>query len=72
MKDFFITFGQRYRREIHPHGGHPDGWVRVLAETYEQAQEKAMAKFGPLWANLYEADDFDKSFHPKGELGVIE
>lgn len=72
MKDFFITFGQRYRREIHPHGGHPDGWVRVRANSFAEACDKAMAKFGPLWAQAYEEDRFEKSLFPKGELGVIE
>ena len=25
MIKYYVTFGQRWRRETHPYGGHPDG-----------------------------------------------
>jgi len=70
MAEYMVTFGQRYAREPHPTFGdaHPDGWVVVEAADYEQARALVVGWLGSAWAFLYEAEDFQASFFPRGEL----
>jgi hypothetical protein len=44
MNKYYITFGQKYRREIHPSGYpvHPDGWVEIEAHSETHAREIAI------------------------------
>lgn len=72
MTTFFLTFGVQYgASEIHPQGGHKDGWFEIEAPTYEEARIKAFDFFDTKWANLYEEDDFEPKFFPLGCLGRI-
>lgn len=74
MKEFRFTFGQRYRREVHPclAEAHPDGWMTVEAEDYDQAREIAVSELGADWAFQYE-EPFDEQewarLYPLGEIG---
>lgn len=71
--NFFVTFGQKYRcRERHHTGGHPDGWFRVVANSYDEAREKMFADCGAAWSMMYTPEDFKPEYFPLGELRVIE
>lgn len=68
---FYITFGQKYGAETHPHGDHPDGWLYVEAESQGEAREKVLAAIRQTWAFSCAECGFDLSrFPPK--IGEIE
>jgi len=71
MTKFYFTFGQKYRNEEHPAGGHPDGWFTVKAIDEDDAWKKMMALCGPKWSMCYSVEP-DKELFPRGELKVIE
>lgn len=67
MKKFYFTFGQKYRRELHPLGIHPDGWVAIMADTETDAVAHMFRLCGEQWANVYDTEP-DMEFYPRGEL----
>lgn len=73
--NWYVTFGVQYSHKEHPiHGAwkiHPDGWVRVLADTYDEARRLTEDAFQTRWSNLYHPDDWETEFFPLGELGTI-
>lgn len=81
--NFYITFGQKWRRFQHPHSvkgihPHPDGWVRVVVPpveddgaAYDAAFTAAKAAFGGEFSGLYSWENLEEPFYPLGELGVI-
>lgn len=70
MKEFFFTFGQKYRMESHPQGGHPDGYFTIVAPDEEQAREAMFKECGPAWSHNYaERPSLDR--YPRGELRRI-
>jgi len=68
---FFVTFGQKYRQEPHPNGGHPDGWFEVEAESYSEARGKTANAIGNRWAFIYAEPVFDKALYPLGKLAEL-
>lgn len=74
-ENFYVTFGQKYRREEHPILGMvpdlPDQWVRIEAHDEVAARSLAGVFFGQQWGFLYDEASFEKNYHPKGEYGVI-
>lgn len=76
MKKYIITFGQKYRFERHPYlpKAHPDGYVTIFAREENEARIKAAQLCGTnegkyaFYAFLYDAEDFDYSLYPLGEL----
>ena len=70
MPNFYITFGQRFRREPHPASDniHPDGYVKIEAVTYTVARAKAVELLGLQWAFMYDEEDFKPKYFPKGEI----
>lgn len=75
MSEFRLTFGQQYRREPHPTfaAAHPDGWVTIVADTFEQARELVVREFGERWSGLYDPEDQDGlELYPLGELARLE
>ena len=66
MKEFYFTFGQTYRHEPHPQGGHPDGWFTIEASSSEMARQKMFEVCGPRWAMQYDEPPGDR--FPLGEL----
>lgn len=75
MNRYYVTFGQKYRHERHPQasGGiypHPDGWVAIEADTYDQARAIAHEVFGVHWSFIYMLQP-DVGMFPRGELAVI-
>jgi hypothetical protein len=67
---FYLTFGVGYARRPHPRGSwvHPDGWVTIVAPSYIEARHVVVDLFGICWSDLYDAETFDASFYPRGEL----
>lgn len=65
---YFITFGQKYRREEHPAGGHPDGWFELEANNRAEARENVFAALDDKWSMMYDEKEFDPSYYPRGKL----
>jgi hypothetical protein len=55
MAKFYLTFGVKYAREAHPTfpRAHPNGYVVIEADVYEDAREKVIEVFGIYWCDLY-------------------
>lgn len=70
MQSFYITFGQKYRTEEHPCGGHPDGYFRILAPSEEAARNIAFQHCGNKWSGIYDAPP-SAEHYPLSELGVL-
>jgi hypothetical protein len=75
MKDkFFLTFGNKYKHELHQSGLkiNPDGYILIYAHTYDLARQKAFDEFGKEWCWLYSEEEFQPSHFPDGKIGEIE
>jgi len=76
MKTFYFTFGQKYRHEQHPAGGHPDGWFEIAVPNGRYAQELARVVMfsicDELWANWYAEEGFTPKLYPKGCLAHFD
>lgn len=76
MATFYITFGQRYRRETHPQLGArpelPDGWLTVEADGYGQARYQVHRLIDGHYSDLLHEAKFDPSFYPAGHLGTLQ
>lgn len=70
MPNFYITFGQVYRDRSHPTSKniHPDGYVRIEAETCTEARDKAFDLFGNRWFTAYTEEEFNFHYFPMGEI----
>jgi hypothetical protein len=69
MSQFYFTFGQRYKHEPHPKGGHPDGWFTIEAKDWDKARQAMVDICGPKWANQYDdTNPPDLKTFPRGEL----
>ena len=64
MNTYYLTFPYRLT-EIR------DGYYKVSAETYDQAREKVVERFGRTWAFLYEENRFQRKYFPQGCIGEI-
>lgn len=53
---FYVTFGQKYRDEPHPHLplAHPDNWVEVEAWGEMAARAIACENLGKYWSGIYD------------------
>jgi hypothetical protein len=76
MQEFFVTFGQRYAQEPHPvlADAHPDGWLVIEAESWDEARAAVATALGTSWSNLYEKTDFMQDaarLYPRGEIARI-
>ncbi len=65
---FYFTFGQKYREEPHPAGGHPDGWFAIEASSEWAARIVMRNRCGEAWAFCYPEGRFDATRYPRGEL----
>ena len=70
LQEFRLTFGIRYAHEEHPlfPKAHPDGYVAVLAPTYEAARSLVITRVGHQWAFLYEPGGLKEQFCHRGEI----
>jgi hypothetical protein len=73
MQTFYITFGQKYRFEPHPQGGHPDGYFTVQAKNEDKARHLVYNTLGVAWAGIYSSlEDLGPEYYPKGCIGTVE
>lgn len=72
-KAFFVTVGQRYRRERHPASLHPDGVALVSAPLgMEQARSMVVRLMGGAWSDISEFDQDEISiYYSRGVTHVI-
>ena len=76
MKKYYLTFGQKYRRENHPNieVAHPDGYGLILAQDETEARIKAAQICGvssegfAFYAFIYEEANFEFDLYPLGQL----
>lgn len=75
MKEWAVTFGQRYRREEHPALGDmpelPDGYWVIYAPDYDAARSEVFNQFGSRWSDFMLMSDFMQDayrFYPMGRL----
>jgi len=68
-KEYYITFGQKYRYEPHPRASwvDPDGYVVIEAEDKGLAAQKAVELFGQLWSFIYSKEEMRFEYFPHGE-----
>jgi hypothetical protein len=72
MKEFAITFGEKYLTETHPSWAlaHPEGYLVVEAPSWDHARLVALERLGREWSFIYPMTDFrNKYLFPRGELG---
>jgi hypothetical protein len=73
---FFVTFGQKYRRERHPTfpEAHPDGWLTIEATDMYEARRAAYQMLGTGWSWLYDEQDldWDPKYYPNGEIKRVK
>jgi len=69
-RNYYVTFGQRYREEPHPthSSAHPDSYAMISAPTMEVARAEAFNQFGSAWAFIYSEDDFTPREYPRGAM----
>lgn len=76
MSRFYVTFGQKYRREAHPALGAeltPDHWVTVEAPDELAARREVIRTIGQAWSMLHTEEEFrpDAGLYPKGEFARL-
>lgn len=73
VSEFYVTFGGKYAREAHPRlsVAHPDGWVTIEADDYEQARAATVALLGTAWCWLHDTPR-DPEWFPAGELARFD
>lgn len=71
---YFVTFGQKYRREKHPVLGDlpilPDGYFFIKAEDINEANEIAVQCFGIHYSSVYDISS-SRHLYPAGLLGLL-
>lgn len=75
MKNFYLTFPQKYCNKRHPtlgYGAHPNGYFVVKASCREEARAKVVNKIGLNFSNLYTSKEFNPDYFPLNKLGEIK
>lgn len=75
MKPYSVTFGQRYAREPHPRwaAAHPDGWLVVWANDWEDLRTWLHDNLDGLWAFEYEGEaPSSPELYSRGVLAVAD
>ena len=74
MKNFYVTFGRKYRTVGHPKARyiHPDGYVTIIAKDETEARRITMLEFGQHWASMYDDETLQKEYFPLGSLKTIQ
>jgi len=73
MPEYRVTFGQQYPREDHPRLpqiAHHDGWLTIIADTYDDARDLTLRLCGQHWSMLYDSTEHAGMdlLYPLGEL----
>lgn len=75
ITEVIVTFGYGYKNAPHPTVGviDPDGWVRVVGDSYGEILQTIRRQFGLHYSSSIPIDRFAKSrhFYPLGELCVV-
>lgn len=70
--NFYVTFGQRYRHELHPTGVSidPDAVIKIEAESPQRAHSKAMDIFDGAFHRVLDEKTWQevKRYYPHGVL----
>ena len=61
---FYLNFCRRHQ--------HRDGYIKILATSYDAAYMLVVAKFNMDWQQITEEDKFNKAKFSKGEIMVME
>lgn len=76
MNRFYVTFGQKYRRQPHPVLGDrpelPDGYLTVEADSYLAARQQAVELLDIYFSSIYQLDDSADALYPAGDLGTLQ
>lgn len=72
--NFYFTFGQKYAHDPHPTYAHanPNGWVRIVADSYQVARRHAFELFGEHFSMQYMDANWKPEYFPAGEIECIE
>ena len=62
--NFYLNFCRKHQ--------HRDGYVLIVASTYDSAYKTAIAKFGMNWNQIKTEKIFDKAKYSKGQIMRIE
>jgi hypothetical protein len=71
---FYVTFGQKYRREEHPLWplAHPDGWLEVEAPSEKDARLLLHKALGKYWGFIYtNLESLTPSYYPRHCIGTL-
>lgn len=72
MTDIRVTFGQRFRRDVHPQlpAAHPDGYVVFVTDYPDNVRLLVVDQLGVEWSGIYTEPfaDFRDEYYPRGEL----
>lgn len=75
MNTYYITFGQVHAHKIMGVGLDKDTVLRVKAKNWTQAHGLAFALFGRRFGTVYDENDLNLGYFPKGivdlELGPL-
>lgn len=74
MPKWYLTFGQKYRREPHPigMGANPDGYVEVHAPDEAHARSQVVELIGDKWSMLYTEDEFFSEKYAFEEMRTVD
>ena len=68
MSTWYVTFAANHDEANADLGVHHDGWCEVEAASEDEARAVAWRMFGSCWSFIYAADEFDRSYFPRGCL----
>jgi len=73
--NFYVTFGQQYRRVPHPSGiaVDPDAVIRIEAESKVEAHAKAMVTFKKAFHRVLDEAEWQESqrYYPHGVITLV-
>ena len=74
MARYYLTFGQKYRREPHPLGAssNPNGYVEVYAPDELDARQQVVELIGSAWSMLYSEEEFTSDEYAFEEMRTVD
>lgn len=73
LKNFYVTFGVKYRFFTHPVwiAADPDGVLKVMAPSLDTATAATQIALGTNYAFIYPEAEMAWKYHPQGVIGTI-